>query len=116
MTNEEGVALCKRLAEQLLDLEALLSEHIEDNFGDILPHLFMADVERWLEAQVAARQSANAKRLLSYLDSELARGSPALDELLSASFLEHLPIPENDSLGIRTLLGPHLRRHLENMS
>ena len=42
------VAFCDRLAERHADLASLLAEHRRDN-DETLPHLFMADVERWFE-------------------------------------------------------------------
>lgn len=32
-------------------LAPVLAEHLEDNFGEMLPHLVMADVVRWLVAR-----------------------------------------------------------------
>lgn len=43
------VALVGALAWRFPGLRHLLEEHIVDNDGEILPHIVMADFERWAE-------------------------------------------------------------------
>lgn len=40
----------KQLVATYPALAPILAEHLDDNFGEMLPHLVMADVVRWLAA------------------------------------------------------------------
>ena len=96
-------------------LRPVLEEHLGDQEGEVLPHLFMADVERWLEREVMNRRAQSAEEiatLLAFLEEAVATGDPEVNELIAVSFLEHLPRPGQPGSEIRDMVGPHLRRQL----
>jgi hypothetical protein len=66
------------IAELLADVPGLRPsylEHLDDNFGELLPHVFFGDVTDWAVEQhpAAKRGSATAEealtRLLNFLES-----------------------------------------------
>lgn len=101
------------------ELADLLAEHLSDYDGELLPHLLIADVERHVETLWARRASdptgaaeAEVRRILQKLEDGFATGAPELQELISVSFLEHLPRPEAPGGDIRDQVGPTLRDEL----
>jgi hypothetical protein len=86
-------------------LARLRAEHIADN-DEVLPHLLMSDVTRWLitHGPVGA--------VLAVLEDHFARGGPAVRDVLLASFLENLEADEPAHDRIRAALGPRLRAAL----
>jgi hypothetical protein len=112
-------AFVRSLVEHFPSLAPLLEEHLTDNFGELLPHIFLGDVVRWvltLMATARAEGSLAAQRelraFLSHLEDVYVGGNEELQELLSVSFLENLPRPEEDGAEIRTQLGPSLTKQL----
>lgn len=109
----------RALVERFPRLAPLLEEHLADNFGELLPHIFLGDVVRWvltLMATARAEGSLTAQRelrqFLSHLEDTYASENEELQELLSVSFLENLPRPGEEGAEIRTQLGPTLTQQL----
>jgi hypothetical protein len=102
MTNTD--ALIRDLAAAAPALADLLAEHRADQGGELLPHLYMADVTRWLAAGVESRL------VLAVLERHLAEGDEDVQNVIALSFLENLG-PEHVS--IRAALGPGLRAELD---
>lgn len=74
-------------------LQPLLDEHLEDNYGEVLPHLLIADVCRWVLANYFSSPN-EVRRLLAWLEDRFETGGAgraALDDLIAVSFIEHLP-------------------------
>lgn len=92
------------LVDSVPDLAPILREHLEDNNGELLPHVFFGDVTRWAVRQ-DERDAESIDALLATLEIDYANGDDAVRELIVVSFLENLPL---DS-GIRSRLGSHLR-------
>jgi hypothetical protein len=90
----------------------ILQEHIDDNDG-VLPHLLLADVERWAEAQIEANGADDdrLRALLGYLEDAFGSGDAEVDELIAVSFLELLPKGGAGS-ELRNLVGSRLRDQL----
>lgn len=113
----QTVAFIGALVYQFPELESLLQEHLDDQEGEVLPHIFMADFERWLEVEL---QNAGGipteliRRTLDFLEVGVHRGGD-VDELIHASFLEHLPRPGSPGSDIRTILGPGLTERLRRI-
>jgi len=93
-----------------------LREHLDDQEGELLPHLFMADVERWAEAQFDMATPASRSRLsavLEFLEGEFAgQGDSEVADLIFVSFLEHLPRAPSSGAGLRSIVGPACQRAL----
>ena len=112
-------AFIRALVERFPSLAPLLEEHLTDNFGELLPHIFLGDVVRWVLALMAtarAEESLTAQRelheFLCRLEDTYAGGNEELQELLSVSFLENLPRSGEDGAEIRNQLGPNLTKQL----
>jgi hypothetical protein len=117
---EVTVGFVRSIAARSARLRAILDEHIKDNFGEILPHVFFGDLTRHV---VSLCGSAGSKRpssaelqelheILEMLEEAYAKGDNELQELISVSFLEHLPRPDESGSEIRTILGPRLSEQL----
>src|SRR5438445_2401262 len=89
-------------------------------YGELLPHVLMGTFTRWLieTYRCAVRGDLAARdlfeRALAFLDAQLRDQSrPAVQELISVSFLENLHQAGSDLEGLKRHLGPHLRIQLE---
>lgn len=90
------------------DLAPVLAEHLEDNFGEMLPHLVMADVVRWL---VAHRDSdaAVCASVLAWMETGFSEGPEDVRGLIAVSGVELIPDPGEPGSELRDMLGPALR-------
>jgi hypothetical protein len=98
-------------------LVGLLQEHLKDQEGEILPHLFMADLERWIEAELEWKGGGPTeliKQILDFLEEAVGRDDEVA-EVIHASFLEHLPRPGERGAQIREKLGPALTERLRQI-
>lgn len=102
----ESTESCVRwIVQGVPELQPVLAEHVEDNFGELLPHVFFGDLTRWLNAEVAARPTSDAAgRLLWALDQAYANGDDDIRELVTVSFLEIL----DDDSPATAVLSPRL--------
>jgi len=91
------------------ELTPILDEHLEDNYQELLPHVLLGDITRWLEA---AAGTASAARVLGDLDDGLRNGSDDVRELVIVSFLENL----DDGSPLLALLTPTLRETWQSLS
>jgi hypothetical protein len=111
------VAFVGCLVYQFPALEGLLQEHLDDQEGEILPHLFMADLERWMEQELArpgGEPTELVGQILDFLEAAVRRDDEVA-ELIHASFLEHLPRPGEPGAEIRAKLGPALTERLRQI-
>jgi hypothetical protein len=105
----------QELVERFPALHSLLREHLEDQCGELLPHVFMGDVTRYFvdayDAGMPRRQEVQA--MLDYLDERLAHADDDTQELVAVSFVENLPQEGETATGLRRLMGHALRAHAE---
>lgn len=113
MIQPDAVAYTGALVWRYPDLLEPFGEHLLDNGGEVLPHVFMADVERWAEALVVERRELLID-LLAELDRALSSGCDAVVNLIDVSFVENLPYPGEPNAEIRELLPPGLRALLRH--
>jgi hypothetical protein len=105
------VALLGALAWRFPGLRAELDEHLADNDGEILPHPLMAAYERWAERAHEAGDPTLAA-FLEFLEEAYQHGGDQVEELISVSFLEHLPRTGEPGSELREEVGPALSRQL----
>jgi hypothetical protein len=97
-------------------------EHLQDNFGEVLPTLLMGDFARFLttaheKSTSGSPDSVRWKQLVSssidLLDQALGSGDERLEQLI-LSFLEdiHPSDPEQASIRAALARGPHFRKAL----
>jgi hypothetical protein len=106
------IALLGALAWRFPGLRAELDEHLADNEGEILPHPLMSAYERWAETALAAGDPS-LDSFLEFLEDAYQRGGRDVKELISVSFLEHVPRPGEPGAELRARVGPALARQLE---
>ncbi|GES43104.1 hypothetical protein RsS62_23560 [Rhizobium dioscoreae] len=106
MTLAICVAFTAGLAFTFKPLEGILSEHLRDNSGEILPHLLMADYCRLVEK---TPESHWIKSFLAYLEENFSSQNDPLSELISVSFIEHLSPGERLPNPVVKLLGKRMR-------
>ena len=109
----------RSLVRRFPDLEPLLEEHVADNFGELLPHVFFGDLTRWVLSLLEPtagperfERGSQLRGILSALEMAYASGDDELEELISVSFLEHLPRPGEHHSEIRSMLGARLSAQL----
>lgn len=115
-------AFVRQLAGISPDLDALLKEHLRDNFGEILPHVFLGNITRHAVAisenaksgrSLAERRELNS--LLDCIEHAYATGNAEVQELIAASFLENLPTNGEPGSALRQTIGPKLAGQLAKM-
>ena len=75
---------CEGLAQRSPDVADILAEHISDN-DELLPHVFLADVTRYVLADGRDRGP-----IVQYLDNAFASEGPEVENLIAVSFVEYL--------------------------
>ncbi|RSM55175.1 hypothetical protein DMH03_33910 [Amycolatopsis sp. WAC 01376] len=89
-------------------LAPVLEEHLIDNEGEVLPHLVMADVVRWLVEHRTSDPEV-CRSVIGWLEEEFGRGPAEVRGLITASGVEMIPDPGHPGAELRDLLGPVLR-------
>jgi hypothetical protein len=107
-----AIAFVGHLVWRFPELSEVFAEHVYDEEG-VLPHVFMADVERFAEALLVSAPDRLASLLLT-LEEGYASGDPAVTNLVDVSFVESLPYPGEANSTIRDLLPAGLRSLLRH--
>jgi hypothetical protein len=83
------------LARKYNELHGDFFDHLEDNFGEILPHLLMADYCRTLLSVDAGESWVDA--LLLELESKYSEiDDDEVSNVIAVSFIENLPAPNSN--------------------
>jgi hypothetical protein len=93
------------------ELEHLRRQHLDENYGEMLPHLWTSDLARYVVERYRTGGSAAVQSLLSTLDAE-AGSKPEVDEMIGVSFVEVLPYPGEAGAEVTRHLGPRLAHML----
>ncbi len=100
-------------------LQGMFDEHVADNFGELLPHLFFGDLTRYCIRLSCSKGSDGGavdlhqlQDILDYLEIAYVEDSEVVGELIAVSFLEDLPRGNEDGSNIRQMVGPSLRKQL----
>ena len=112
MPRDNEVALVRALVARFPSLRPLLEEHV-DYYDEILPHVFFGELTPHLVSLLPAAGS-ELRDILALLEETYA-SDPQLQELISVSFLENLPAPDESGAAIRDMLGPALTKQLARM-
>lgn len=117
-----AITLVKAMVDRFESLAPLLKEHIADNMGQILPHVFFGDLTRYILALVAAVSSGagleprcELRDILDFLEKSYAIGDLEIKELVCVSFLENLPRSGEAGSEVRSMLGAALSAELRRM-
>jgi len=109
------------IIEAVPELRPMLDRHVTENFGELLPHVLVADIEGWAEREAAAGRTGEWDpliRLLAYFEKVYAENQEALSNdppanVIAVSFIEGIPSDGQAGAEIRDLLGPTLRDALD---
>ena len=104
-----SVAAIGALVDAHRELTPVLAEHLEENNGEVLPHLVMADIVRWLVDHRVTHPGA-CRSIVDWLEREYARGPEEVRGLIIVSGVEMIPDPGHPGAELRDLLGPELKR------
>lgn len=108
----EQVALLGALAWRFPGLRIELEEHLADNDGEVLPHPLMSAYERWAERALESEDPLLIP-FLEELEDAYTNGGTAVEELISVSFLEHIPRRGAPGSDLRDKVGPALSAQLK---
>ena len=89
MSDSETAAYVEWVVAAVPELQPVLQEHLDDNLGELLPHVLFGDVTRWAQAEADAGNEP-LQRLLTQLEDGLANGGPDVQGLVVASFVENV--------------------------
>jgi hypothetical protein len=93
--------------------QAVRREHLVDNDDQLLPHLLMSDLLRYLGSGITRGvDRAEIVAILNVLDEALASGNSETENAIAVSFVEHLE-GEPFLAELDPLLGPHLKAERE---
>jgi hypothetical protein len=89
----------------------LLDEHLSDNFGELLPHVLMADLRRFFVTAVETGDQDTLERFIAALEVLEASDDPDVRNVAEVSFMEDLVMGADarDAAAIaamRPLMGP----------
>ncbi len=110
---EESQAAIRSLVSEHEMLQPILDEHVRDG-DEILPHVLMADIARFMGALVADRSDdpvvmRDVEAIIGTLDTQFREGGYAVRNVVAVSFLEQLPSTGEPGTEVRELLTPALR-------
>jgi len=108
LAEEDG--LVRRLVAEVPALQGVWAEHLSDNYGEVLPHVLLAEITRYaINAALGTPEDlATARRIVSFLERNFEGGSARIKELVAVSFLENLPRDDQQGHEVWELLGPEL--------
>ena len=116
--SERTIAFVRSLVERFPTLSSMFDEHVKDN-GEILPHIFFGDLTRYVVSLLLSGAGVARRRELEDILRTLEKAYASvgdedeLQELISVSFLEHLPRPGDEGSEVRSMVGPRLSQQLK---
>lgn len=97
----------------------MYDDHLRQQHGEALPHVFVADVTRYVVARFeAARELSNtdpAHQVLGEFEAGLRSGDGEVESLIAISFLEKLDCGSETGRRVRGALGPSSSTELARM-
>jgi hypothetical protein len=70
--------------------EPVYREHLEDNDGELLPHVLFGDLSRFVVSADARGDDALVRSTLDFLENVLTEGDEAAQNLVVVSFVENI--------------------------
>lgn len=114
MRRAEEIAFVGALVYRFRVLMPLLQEHL-DAYDEMIPHLFLGDVTRWIVDRVSGVAAVDPiiHDILAFFEVGFKAGGNSEKELISVSFLENFPLRSERGSDLRGLVGPELKKELE---
>lgn len=85
MSTDQFVAM---LLHEVPGVQAVVREHLEDNDGELLLHLLIADLRRYAMQAFDADESDVLGRLLGVVDRAMHDGDDSVENAIAVSFVE----------------------------
>jgi len=104
-----------QLLKQVPELQSAYDEHLRNN-DELLPHVFLGDVTRYVVRQVRSGETGLAspvERILGVLEQCMASGEEYVTELVAVSFIENLYGEDDVVKKLKGLIGPHLEKEIK---
>jgi hypothetical protein len=103
-----------RLSASFRDLQRIREEHIRAN-DDLLSYVFLGEVAEHAVNTYGDRKAPREKieRLFEFLEKEYVSGTPKVRDLIFLGIIENLAGPPEPYWRIRELLGPQMRKAIE---
>lgn len=104
----QSIAAIGALIDSNRELLPVLEAHLVDNDGEVLSHLVMSDVIRWMVAHLKC-DPVTCRSVLSWMEHEYVRGPAEVRDLLVVSGVHMIPDPGVPGSELRGMLGPRLQ-------
>lgn len=98
--------------DEVPEFRPLYDEHVEDNFGEVLPHVLFGDVSRFAVDAYNRGATALAERVIRLMERLARDGDTLTSELVGVSFVGNIG-PDDVDDGFFALYGPALRADLK---
>lgn len=85
----EDVDFCLRIVAAVPSMVPLWEQHLDEEFGEPLPYIFLLQLARWAEEHAVARRR-DVVALLRVLNRGLDRGRGDVPSLVLAGFVESM--------------------------
>jgi hypothetical protein len=91
-------ALSERIATINTPLRELWQEHVRENGGEPLPHLYLGEIAAWFvePAERGAALDDDRRVLCALLEDAFRQGDSDVRELVQVSFIENLPLDASE--------------------
>lgn len=111
------VAFVEALVHQFQVLLGVFEQHLEEQRGEVFPHVLMGDVTRWLVGRFITSGSSDTllRDILGFMEQAFDDDEEQVQELLAVSFLENLPRFGEQGFAIRSILGPSMQKELQRL-
>lgn len=111
------VQMVETLVSRFPALQDAYESHMDGRMDVPVPHVFFWEVFLDVRAAFLAGDSAllDWRAVLDFLESQVERGDPAVNEVIMTSFLWYLPWPGQPGHELTTMLGPVLTAKLKLM-
>jgi hypothetical protein len=97
------ISFVQDLVQRFNELAPLLQEHVSDNY-EILPHVFMGDVTRYVLSDGSQRQE-----LMRHLNDAFVNGATVVRDLIAVSFVENIESEEELACALQDAQAEALR-------
>ncbi|MEI7924282.1 MAG: hypothetical protein WCJ40_20430 [Planctomycetota bacterium] len=97
------IPLVQDLAQRFNELDSLLHEHVA-YYDEILPHVFMGDVTRYVLSGGSQRQE-----IVRHLNGAFVNGATEVRDLIAVSFVENIDSEEELELALQDVTAEALR-------
>jgi hypothetical protein len=116
----DSTAFISSLVNSVPELELLMADHVAA-FDELLPHVFMGDVSRFVLTKWHAKAhgsddaAAVLKAVFTRLEIASSSNSDQVDELIGVSFVENLLPDANGLECLQTFVSPEMHERYREM-